>query len=95
MWHLLLTTSGDPALDWLSRAGALGIMAAVVIGFLRGTIVSGREHQRVISERDRALELVYRQAGLAHRTVDVTAQRLELEEQILARAEHLLGKRDG
>ena len=82
MLHLAMDSS-DPLVDWLSRAGAVGIMAFVLYAFLKGWIVSGREHDRVIQERDRALELVYKQAGLAHRTVDASVARLELEEQLL------------
>lgn len=59
----------DPLLQWLSNAGSLGILAAAVIGFLRGWIVSGTAHQRVLNERDRAMDLVYKQADVAQRAL--------------------------
>jgi hypothetical protein len=59
----------DPLLDWLSKAGVIGILAAAVVSFQRGWIVSGRSHERVCEERDRALELVYRHAELAERAI--------------------------
>ncbi len=59
----------DPLLQWLSNAGSLGILAAAVVAFLRGWIVSGAAHQRVLKERDRAMELVYKQADIAERAL--------------------------
>lgn len=68
-------SSGDPLLDWLiNNASAVGVLALLVVGFLRGWIVTGREHTRVISERDRAMELVYTQA-------EATARALEIAEK--------------
>ena len=64
----------DPLLQWLSNAGSLGILAAGVLAFLRGWIVSGAAHARVLSERDRALELVYKQADVAQRALEVAEQ---------------------
>lgn len=69
-------SSGDPILDWLSRAGAMGVLSLAVIAFLRGWIITQKEHERaiakcdsdaerLIAERDRALNLVYQQAELA------------------------------
>lgn len=49
----------DPLLQWLSSAGSLGILAAACVAFLRGWIVPGSAHARVIGERNRALDLVY------------------------------------
>ncbi len=59
----------DPFVEWLSRAGSLGLLAAGVVAFLRGWIVSGASYERMREERDRALELVYRQAELAERAL--------------------------
>jgi len=60
----------DPLLQWLSSAGSLGILAAAVLAFLRGWIVSGAAHMRVIEERNRAMELVYKQADIAQRALE-------------------------
>lgn len=68
---ILGQSSGDPLLDWLSRAGALGVMAAVVVAFLRGWIVTRTEADQLRADRDRALDLVYKQAELAQRALEV------------------------
>ena len=62
-------SSTDPLLQWLSNAGSLGILAAAVVAFLRGWIVSGGAHARVLKERDRAMDLVYKQADIAERAL--------------------------
>lgn len=92
MWELTLGASAfamvaaqatqDPLIEWLSRAGSIGILAAACIAFLRGWIVSGKAYDEVRAERDRALDLVYKQAGLAHRAVDLTAERLGLDAEV-------------
>lgn len=64
----------DPLLQWLSSAGSLGILAALCVGFIRGWIVSGTAHLRVIAERDRALEMVYKQASIAERALEAAEQ---------------------
>jgi hypothetical protein len=64
------STSGDPLLDWLSRAGAVGVLAFVVLAFMRGWVVSGDECNKVRAERDRALDLVYEQAKLARTAIE-------------------------
>lgn len=79
---VLAAVQNDPLLEWLSRAGSLGILAAAVVAFLRGWIVSGRAYAEVRAERDKALELVYKQANLASRAVDLTVERLGLEAEL-------------
>jgi hypothetical protein len=74
MW-LIAQASGDPLIEWISRAGTVGILAMGVVAFLRGWIVSGSQHQRVIDEKNRALDLVYKQAELAQRALDVAERR--------------------
>ena len=75
----------DPAtfLQWIADAGPTAILAFVIVGFLKEWIVPGPSYRKMQLERDRALELVYKQAGLTERAVDVSVQRLELEEQLL------------
>ena len=75
MSWLLAQATTDPTLEWLSRAGALGILASAVIGFLRGWIVPGRAYEQVQEERDRALELVYKQAELTQRALEAAETR--------------------
>lgn len=67
--------STDPLLQWLSSAGSLGILAAAVIAFLRGWIVSGAAHNRVLAERDRAMELVYKQAEIAQKALEAAEKK--------------------
>ena len=69
-----MANSQDPLLQWLSNAGSLGILAAAVLAFLRGWIVSGAAHARVIEEKNRAMELVYKQADITQRALE-TAER--------------------
>jgi hypothetical protein len=69
-----LANGQDPLLQWLSNAGSLGILAAGCVGFLRGWIVSGSAHHRVLAERDRALDLVYKQADVAQKALEVAEQ---------------------
>lgn len=64
----------DPLLQWLSNAGSLGILAAGVLAFLRGWIVPGTVANQLRDERDRALELVYKQADVAQRALEAAEQ---------------------
>ena len=74
MWLLAQTTS-DPLLEWLSRAGSIGILASAVIAFLRGWVVPGSVVNQLRDERDRALELVYKQAEVAQRALEAAERR--------------------
>lgn len=67
-------TSGDPLLDWLkNNASAVGILAFIVVGLMRGWLVTGREASQIALERDRALDLVYKQAELTHAALQAGA----------------------
>ncbi len=74
-WTLIAQAANDPLLEWLSRAGSVGILAAAVVAFLRGWIVPGRTHDRVREERDRALEVMYKQAEVAQRALEAAEER--------------------
>lgn len=59
------TGSGDPLIDWLkNNASAVGILAFIVVSLMRGWMVTKREADDLRAERDRALDLVYKQAEL-------------------------------
>jgi hypothetical protein len=73
-----MSHESDPLLQWLSSAGSLGILAAAVLAFLRGWIVSGAAHMRVLEERNRALELVYKQADIAQRALEAAERERKL-----------------
>jgi hypothetical protein len=66
--------SGDPLLDYLSQAGAVAILAAGVIGFLRGWIVPGRRYDEIKAERDRAVAVADRHAEIADRALSVLVE---------------------
>lgn len=70
-----MASSQDPLLQWLSNAGALGILAFFALAFLRGWIVSGAAHGRVLAERDRALDLVYKQADIAQKALEAAERK--------------------
>ena len=80
---LLKTGTGDPLLDWLvNNASAIGVLSLAVVAFFRGWVVPGstvkaseerhkQETEQLRTERDRALELVYAQAQIAARSLEV------------------------
>jgi hypothetical protein len=65
-----MQNSTDPLLQWLSNAGALGILAAACVAFLKGWIVPRATYERALAEKDRALELVYKQADVAQKALE-------------------------
>jgi hypothetical protein len=63
-----------PPGDWtslLSQGGAVGALAFVVIGFMRGWIVTGAAYKEVCSQRDRAIDQVYRMADTTQRAAEI------------------------
>lgn len=72
---MLFTTPEPNLIDWLQNAGSIGILAAAVVAFLRGWVVPGAVCKQLREERDRALELVYKQAQLAERALEVSERR--------------------
>lgn len=73
--HLLAAASGGTdAVDLLTRGGPVGILAFVVVGFVRGWIVPGFVHKEACSQRDRATDLVYRMAETQERAAVVARE---------------------
>ena len=62
-----MANSQDPLLQWLSNAGSLGILAAACVAFIRGWIVPGPTHMRILARLDRANDLAERRPRV-HRT---------------------------
>lgn len=60
--------------DLLTRGGAVGILAFVVMGFVRGWIVAGFVHREACTQRDRATDLVYRMAEASERAAVVSQE---------------------
>jgi len=74
-FHLLGVANNDPLVDWLSRGGAMGVLVTGVVAFGRGWIVRGSEITLLREERDRALDLVFKQAEIASRALELSQQR--------------------
>jgi hypothetical protein len=71
----ILVAAVDPSADWLGRATGPVVLALVVVALLRGTLVTGREADGLRAERDKALELVYKQAEVAQRALEVSEKK--------------------
>ena len=75
MLHLL-SDAAAPDWQWLSQGGAVGVLAFFVVGFVRGWIVPGSAYKEVCSQRDRAIDQVYRMADTAQRAVEVAERKV-------------------
>lgn len=75
MTFLLAAQSGDVLLDWLAEAGMAGVLAFVVVAFLRGWLVSGTTYREVLAREQRALDLVYAQAEIAQRALEAAERK--------------------
>jgi hypothetical protein len=65
------TSTGDSAVEWLAKNLTGAVLAAlIIVGFMTGRIVPGTTHQRVLQERNRAIDQVYRMAEVAQRALD-------------------------
>lgn len=76
MLHLLAEPTGDPSWQWLTQAGSIGILAAAVIGFVRGWIVSGTQYREVQQQRDKALEQVFELAKISQRAIEAAERQV-------------------
>lgn len=72
---MLSEVSPGPDWTWLTQGGSVGILASVVISFVRGWIVPGSQYRQVCSERDRALEQVYKGNEIAHRALEAAERK--------------------
>lgn len=72
----LLADTTSPEWTWLTQGGAVGILAAAVIGFVRGWIVSGKQYAEVCAQRDKAQELVFKLAEISQRTIEAVERRI-------------------
>lgn len=70
MGQCLILWAADPTVEYIRDAGSVGILAFFLVQFFRGKIHSDNEFQRVVNERDRALDLVYKQADIAERALE-------------------------
>lgn len=63
----------DPTLtlvETLAKAGPTAILVWGIVLLLTGRLVPGKEHARVLAERDRFLELALKNATVASRALD-------------------------
>lgn len=56
-------------IHWLPTAGATGVLAFLVVALMRGWLVPGPTHDRVVGERNRLLELALTSTRAADRAV--------------------------
>ena len=68
----LSAITSDPTYSWLTQGGSIGILAGVVVAFMKGWIVSGGEHRKTEAQRDRAMEQVYKLAEISQRAVEAS-----------------------
>lgn len=72
---LVWLAASDPLTDWLGKAGGPAVLAFIIILLLRGDLVTGREAKQLRIERDRAVDLVYKQAEVTQRALDVAEKK--------------------
>ena len=73
---LSVTNTGNPFIDFLTGAGAIGILAYVVIAFQQGWFVTGSQLKKVEAERDRAMELVFEMAKVSAKSLDIAEKKV-------------------
>lgn len=76
MVNLILQIAPDPSLlEWLGRASGPAVLAFGIIAFLKGWIVPGSVYKQEREEKQKALDLVYKQAEIVQRTIEVAEAR--------------------
>jgi hypothetical protein len=68
------TSAAPPSADlvyWFTTGGAVAVLTFVVLALIRGTLVTGKTHERVLSERNRLLELALTSSAAANRAVEL------------------------
>lgn len=61
-------------LHYIVQGGATGVLVLVVVSFVKGWIVPGGVHDRVLRERDRLFEIVVTTSAAAEKALEI-AQR--------------------
>lgn len=69
----LLASSHEPT-SWFTEAGAVAVLSYFCFAFMTGRLRTEKEINRVIEERDRALDLVYKNAEIAQGAVQALQQ---------------------
>jgi hypothetical protein len=72
---------------WLPTAGATGVLAFLVVALMRGWLVPGPTHDRVVVERNRLLELALTSTRAADRAVTIAHEDRELARRIAGTSE--------
>jgi hypothetical protein len=72
----VIAATAQPDWTWLTQAGSVGILAAIVIAFMKGWIVSGTQYDELRQQRDKALEQVFKLADAAQRTIEAAERRI-------------------
>lgn len=76
-------SSPSSVVDFILRGGATATLIVGTYLWLTGRIVTRRELDTALRQRDEALAIVYQQFGIASRAVDLSSARLENEQQLL------------
>lgn len=82
IYLLVAEPINDPLVQWLAGAGVTGVLALIVVAFMRDWIVSGSAYMRVLDERNKALDINSKNAEVAQRAVDLVLSRMELEAEL-------------
>lgn len=72
----LIAETSSPDWAWLTQAGSAGILAAAVLAFIRGWIVSGSQYREVCAQRDKALEQVFKLADISSRAIEAVERKI-------------------
>jgi hypothetical protein len=73
----LFDVTTSPEYAWLTQGGAIGVLAAVVVAFMTGKIVPGRQYREIREERDKALEQNAKLNEVAQRSLEAALRRAE------------------
>lgn len=68
-------SSGNPVIDWLTNTGAIGILAFVIVAFMKRWIVTGSELEQVRKERDRALDILLEMTQVSAKSLDIAERK--------------------
>lgn len=70
------TPSGNPFIDWLTSAGALGILAFLVVAFMKEWIVPGARATRAEADARRAMDLLLEANKVSSQTLDIAEKKV-------------------
>lgn len=69
-------SSGNPLVDFLAQAGALGVLAVGCVAFMKGWIVRGSEVTQLRAERDKAMAFMEDMAKVAAKSLEIAEKKV-------------------